>query len=354
MLNILNHFVGTRVLNRLEPETSHAIALCYLRLLNQRFSRMKSATHGLQTKICGMELSSPIGLAAGFDKNAEVFNATLSLGFGFVEVGTITPNPQTGNPKPRLFRLPEEEALINKMGFNNKGMLYVSKNARKPKLGIVGVNIGANAKSINKVLDYTNIFEFLANLFDYVTINVSSPNTKNLRELQKPEMLEKILKNVNSINLSFKRPAPIFIKIAPDLSENNVTEILDVCEENGVSGLIATNTTINPKDLKEPTSFEGGLSGKPLLRQSNNILELLAKRKNASTVLIGVGGIFSAKDIYEKIRIGASAVQIYTSFIYKGPRHIKQMEIELKKLLLNDGYSTIDSAVGDPLRSKRR
>ena len=297
-----------------------------------------------------MELASPIGLAAGFDKNADVFNATLSLGFGFVEVGTITPNPQTGNPKPRLFRLPDEEALINKMGFNNKGMLYVSKNARKPKLGIVGVNIGANAKSINKVLDYTSVFEFLAHLFDYVTINVSSPNTKNLRDLQKPELLEKILKNVKSINVSLKSPVPIFIKIAPDLYKNNIIEILNVCEENGVSGLIATNTTISSKTLKKPTSFEGGLSGKPLFKPSNNILRLLAKKKNASTALIGVGGIFSATDIYEKIKMGASAVQIYTSFVYNGPRHVKKMEVELKKLLLNDGYSTIDSAVGASLR----
>ena len=354
MQDILHHFIGTKILNRLEPETSHAIALCYLRLLNQRFSRMKSATHGLKTKICGMDLPSPIGLAAGFDKNADVFNATLSLGFGFVEVGTITPNPQNGNPRPRLFRLSEERALINKMGFNNKGMLYVSKNARKPKLGIVGVNIGANAESINKVLDYTTIFEFLAHLFDYVTINVSSPNTKNLRDLQKPELLEKILDNVKSINVSLKKQVPIFIKIAPDLSEKNATEILNVCEENGVSGLIATNTTTNPKTLKKPIKFEGGLSGKPLIEPSNKILKLLAKRKNASTVLIGVGGIFSAKDIYEKIRMGASAVQIYTSFVYNGPRHLKKMELELKNILLNDGYNTIESAVGDPLRSKRR
>ena len=297
-----------------------------------------------------MELASPIGLAAGFDKNADVFNATLSLGFGFVEVGTITPNPQTGNPKPRLFRLPDEKALINKLGFNNKGMLYVSKNARKPKLGIVGVNIGANAKSINKVLDYTSVFEFLAHLFDYVTINVSSPNTKNLRDLQKPELLEKILKNVKSINVSLKSPVPIFIKIAPDLYKNNIIEILNVCEENGVSGLIATNTTISSKTLQKPTSFEGGLSGKPLFKPSNNILRLLAKKKNASTALIGVGGIFSATDIYEKIKMGASAVQFYTSFVYNGPRHVKKMEEELKKLLLNDGYSTIDSAVGALLR----
>ena len=297
-----------------------------------------------------MELASPIGLGAGFDKNADVFNATLSLGFGFVEVGTITPNPQTGNPKPRLFRLPDEKALINKLGFNNKGMLYVSKNARKPKLGIVGVNIGANAKSINKVLDYTSVFEFLAHLFDYVTINVSSPNTKNLRDLQKPELLEKILKNVKSINVSLKSPVPIFIKIAPDLYKNNIIEILNVCEENGVSGLIATNTTISSKTLKKPTSFEGGLSGKPLFKPSNNILRLLAKKKNASTALIGVGGIFSATDIYEKIRLGASAVQIYTSFVYNGPRHVKKMEVELKKLLLNDGHSTVDSAVGALLR----
>ena len=350
MLNILHHYIGTKILNRIEPEISHAIALCYLRLLNQFVKKRKIGNPMLKTKICGMEVPSPIGLAAGFDKNAEVFNATLSLGFGFVEVGTITPDPQFGNPKPRLFRLPEEKALINRMGFNNKGMLHVSKIAEKPKLGIVGVNIGANAKSINKILDYTNVFEFIAHLFDYVTINVSSPNTKNLRDLQKPETLEKILRDVNTINVSLKRKVPIFIKIAPDLNESNVTEILSVCEENNVSGLIATNTTINPKNLKNPNSFEGGLSGKPLFNQSNKILRLLAKRKNASTVLIGVGGIFSASDIYEKIKLGASAVQIYTGFVYNGPIHIKKMEMELKNLLLSDGYNSIDGAVGALIR----
>ena len=350
MLNILHHYIGTKILNRIEPEISHAIALCYLRLLNQFVKKRKIGNPMLKTKICGMEVPSPIGLAAGFDKNAEVFNATLSLGFGFVEVGTITPDPQFGNPKPRLFRLPEEKALINRMGFNNKGMLQVSKIAEKPKLGIVGVNIGANAKSINKILDYTNVFEFIAHLFDYVTINVSSPNTKNLRDLQKPETLEKILRDVNTINVSLKRKVPIFIKIAPDLNDSNVTEILSVCEENNVSGLIATNTTINPKNLKTPNSFEGGLSGKPLFNQSNKILRLLAKRKNASTVLIGVGGIFSASDIYEKIMLGASAVQIYTGFVYNGPMHIKRMEMELKNLLLSDGYNSIDGAVGALIR----
>ena len=350
MLNILHHYIGAKILNRIEPEISHAIALCYLRLLNQFVKKRKIGNPMLKTKICGMEVPSPIGLAAGFDKNAEVFNATLSLGFGFVEVGTITPDPQFGNPKPRLFRLPEEKALINRMGFNNKGMLHVSKIAEKPKLGIVGVNIGANAKSINKILDYTNVFEFIAHLFDYVTINVTSPNTKNLRDLQKPETLEKILRDVNTINVSLKRKVPIFIKIAPDLNDSNVTEILSVCEENNVSGLIATNTTINPKNLKNPNSFEGGLSGKPLFNQSNKILRLLAKRKNASTVLIGVGGIFSASDIYEKIMLGASAVQIYTGFVYNGPMHIKRMEMELKNLLLSDGYNSIDGAVGALIR----
>ena len=346
MLNILYHYFGSKILNRIEPEIAHAIALFYLRLLNQLARKKKSVTPILKTKICGIELPSPIGLAAGFDKNSEVFNASLSLGFGFVEVGTITPEPQIGNSKPRLFRLPEEEALINRMGFNNKGMSYVSKTALMPKLGIVGVNIGANAKSINKILDFTIIFEFLAHQFDYVTINVSSPNTRNLRELQKPEMLEKILQNVNAVNVSLERQVPIFIKIAPDLNENNLIEILNVCEENKVSGIIATNTTVSPKTLKNPISFEGGLSGRPLFKPSNKILKILAKRKNASTVLIGVGGIFSAADIYEKIRMGASAVQIYSSFVYNGPMHLKKMEIDLENLLLADGYSSVEKAVG--------
>ncbi len=346
MMNILHHFFGTKLLNRVEPELAHSIAVCYLKLLHQ-LPKIKTRRNPLlETKICGIKCPSPIGLAAGFDKNAEIFNATLSMGFGFVEVGTITPDPQYGNLKPRLFRLPDEDALINKLGFNNKGMLYAAQNARKPRLGTVGVNIGANSKSINKVLDYITIFEFLAHLFDYVTINVSSPNTKNLRDLQKPESLEKILDNIKSINNSLKKKIPIFVKVSPDLSQNNAVEILNACEENDVSGLIATNTTISSKNLKRPVSFEGGLSGKPLFLPANKLLKVFAKKKKKSTILIGVGGIFSASDIYEKITIGASAVQIYTGFVYKGPMLLKKMELDLTNLLIKDGYSSINSAVG--------
>ena len=189
-----------KILRLLPPELSHTITINFLKYFKVRQKNIEDSI--LSQHLMGLDFINNIGLSAGFDKNAEVMHSMFSFGFGFLEVGTITPDPQFGNPKPRLFRLLEEHALVNKMGFNNKGMLYVSKIARKPKIGIVGVNLGANAKSIDKILDYKNVFEFLAHLFDYVTINVSSPNTKNLRDLQKPETLEKILKNVNKINFS--------------------------------------------------------------------------------------------------------------------------------------------------------
>ena len=202
MLRYLHYNFGVKLLNKIDPELAHSLVIAYFKHLyiNNTYPVENPI---LKTKICGLKLPNPIGLAAGFDKNAEIFNASLSLGFGFVEVGTITPEPQLGNTKPRLFRLNEELALVNRMGFNNKGMKGISPKSNKIRRGTVGINIGANANSINKILDYPKVFEFLASSFDYVTINVSSPNTKNLRDLQKPENLEKILVNIQSVNSQF-------------------------------------------------------------------------------------------------------------------------------------------------------
>ncbi len=353
MFRDLHYNFGTKLLNTIEPELAHRIAISFIKYCYLRKS-IPVASSVLTSKICGLDLGNPIGLAAGFDKNAEIFNSSFSFGFGFSEDGTITPEPQYGNKRPRLFRINEELALINRMGFNNRGMRNIRANLRKEKKGIVGINIGANAKSINKILDYSKVFEYLAYYFDYVTINVSSPNTENLRDLQKPENLEKILLNVQSLNSQLKKRLPIFIKLSPDLSFSNINEILNAGENCAISGIIATNTTTSREGLAgEYTSVRGGLSGKPLLQKSNKILAYIAKEKKKKTILIGTGGIFSANDLYEKILLGASAVQIYTAFIYKGPKLIKKLKEELEGLILADGHKNLSEAIGSYLKTKR-
>ncbi len=353
MLRDLHYNFGTKLLNTIDPELAHKLAISFLKYFYLSKSTLPDSNI-LKTKISDLEIMNPIGLAAGFDKNAEIFNPAISLGFGFTEVGTITPEPQYGNKRPRLFRISEELALINRMGFNNIGMKKIRANLSMEKKGVVGINIGANAKSINKILDYSKVFEFLASYFDYVTINVSSPNTENLRDLQKPENLEKILVNIQSLNLQLKKRLPIFIKLSPDLSFRNIEEILNAGENCAVSGIIATNTTTSRESLAEEyTSVRGGLSGKPLLQKSNKILEHIAKEKKKKTILIGTGGIFSANDLYEKIKLGASAVQIYTSFIYQGPRLLTKLKKDLESLILADGYKNLNEAIGSSLKTKR-
>ncbi len=353
MLRGLHYNFGTKVLNTIDPELAHGLAIAFFKYLYIT-ALPQSENNILNIKMCGLELKNPIGLAAGFDKNAEIFNSSLSLGFGFVEVGTITPEPQYGNKKPRLFRVPDQLALINRMGFNNKGMRKIASNLNKKKSGIVGINIGANANSINKVLDYSKVFEFLAHYFDYVTINVSSPNTEKLRDLQKPKNLEKILSNIQSLNSQLKKNLPIFIKLSPDLSPNHIREILNVVENYEVTGIIATNTSTSRESLTLANkSISGGLSGKPLFQKSNKILEQLGREKKKKTLLIGTGGIFSANDIYEKIKFGASAIQIYTSFVYKGPALLEKLKTELIELVKVDGYKSIQEAIGENLKVKK-
>jgi dihydroorotate dehydrogenase len=352
MLKHLRFNFGTKLLNRLDPELAHNLALLYLKTFY--FGQdVPPDDPALKTKIFDLPLKNPIGLAAGFDKNAEIFNPCFSLGFGFVEVGTVTPRQQYGNKRPRLFRLEKQFALINRMGFNNCGMQDISLRLKKSKRGVVGVNIGANADSINKILDYSKVFEFLASYFDFVTINVSSPNTKNLRDLQRPEKLEKIIINVQSINSQLQKKIPILVKVSPDISSNNINDILGVGEDNAIAGLIATNTTTARDRISEKyKTLGGGLSGKPLFCPSNKVLKQLAKKKKKETILIGTGGIFTADDIYEKICIGASAVQIYTAFTLKGPPLLKKLKKDLKTLLVKDGYSSLKEAIGCRYQSK--
>ncbi|MGC9599122.1 MAG: quinone-dependent dihydroorotate dehydrogenase [Minisyncoccia bacterium] len=310
----------------------------------------------LRVHAFGLSFKNPVGLAAGFDKNAEITPVLSALGFGFVEVGTITPRPQPGNPKPRLFRLPKDEAIINRMGFNGNGA-EAAKNNLMAHAGrrdcVLGVNIGKNKTTPNEnaVDDYETCFRTLSPLADYVAVNVSSPNTPGLRALQEKDALTKLLKALQRLNRDAKNQKPILLKIAPDLTEGQLNDVVDIVRETGTSGIIATNTTIARVDLgtsgaKVAAMGAGGLSGRPLRERSNEIIRYLYKRSRGTIPLVGAGGIFSAEDAYEKIRAGASLVEIYTGLVYEGPGLVKKIKKGLVKLLERDGFSSIEEAVG--------
>lgn len=287
----------------------------------------------LERNIMGLTFKNPVGLAAGFDKNAEVISEMEALGFGFVEIGTLTPKPQDGNPKPRLFRVSEDSALINRMGFNNKGVetatILLAK--RKSKI-IVGGNIGKNKVTPNEnaVDDYLICFEALFEVVDYFVVNVSSPNTPNLRALQEKEPLTNLLQTLQQKNLAKPQPKPILLKIAPDLTDSQLDDIVDIIQTTKIQGIIATNTTIDRTNLKTSTAMlneigAGGLSGKPLSLRSTTVIRYLRQKLGKKTVIIGVGGIFSAADALEKLEAGADLVQLYTGFVYEGAGLIREI-----------------------------
>ncbi len=305
--------------------------------------------------ILGLDFPNPIGLAAGFDKNAEVIKASFNLGFGFVEVGTVTPKPQTGNEKPRVFRLPNENAIINHLGFNNKGLIAVKKNLKNfRKLfyenKIIGVNIGRNKITENAIEDYIFCLENLGNLSSYITINISSPNTLGLRDLQLRDNIEKLIKRIKLKKLEIEsiHNKPILIKISPDLNEEQLRDIALISLANNIDGLIISNTTISrPGNLSsDQKQKQGGLSGKPLFNLSNKILKQMFELTNGQIPLIGVGGISNGSDCYEKIKSGASLVQIYTALIYSGPYLIDEIKKELVDLIKTDGYKNISEVIG--------
>ena len=293
----------------------------------------------LERELFGLKFKNPVGLAAGLDKNAEYIDELSALGFGFIEIGTLTPKAQAGNPKPRLFRLPADEGIINRMGFNNDGVEIAIKRlrARKSKV-LIGGNIGKNKITPNEkaFTDYKKCFEALFPFVDYFTLNISSPNTPNLRELQEKEPLKKLLTEVSKLNQQKGKPKPLLLKIAPDLNHSQLDDILEIVKEVGLDGIIATNTTIDRSELKTPKSEVesigmGGLSGKPLSHKSTEIIRYLHQKSQGSIPIIGVGGIHSAKDAIEKLKAGASLVQIYTGFIYNGPSLIKEINKEIIK-----------------------
>ncbi len=345
------HKLGTSLVKTLPPEMAHKAALRALALgLGPRHS---CDTTILKTELAGLSLPNPVGLAAGFDKDAQVPDAMLAAGFGFVEAGSVTPLPQAGNPRPRLFRLPQDKAVINRMGFNNKGLDVFAKNlwARQENPGIVGANLGANKDSDDRAADYLAGLAALWGLADYFTINVSSPNTPGLRDLQGGDALEDLLGRISEArqNLTGDQASPpIFLKVAPDLDFAQIERITEQARSYGMSGIIISNTTTaRPAHLKSPHKDEtGGLSGAPLMRPSTRILAEFYAASGGHMPLVGVGGIASGGDAYIKIRAGASAVQLYSALVYKGPGLAVEICRDLAARLQADGFSHMDEAVG--------
>ena len=342
-----------KILKSFPPELAHSITINLLKYFNFNLSTVDDPI--LSQHLIGLDFPNPIGLAAGFDKNAEVVKSMFYLGFGFIEVGTITPMPQKGNPKPRVFRLEEDNAIINSLGFNNKGSKKIRKNLSKirnsfAKNRIIGVNLGKNKSDYKLIDDYLIGMEELGGLASYITINISSPNTEGLRDLQLRGNIENLIKKIilKREEILTINKKPVFIKISPDLNEDQLRDIALIALANNIDGLILTNTTINrPKNLLSKNKiYKGGLSGKPLFSRSNDILKKMYNLTNGQITLIGVGGISNGSDCYEKIKSGASLVQLYTALAFSGPFLISKIKNELIDLIKTDGYKNISEVVG--------
>lgn len=340
------------LIHALDPERAHNLAMWALK--NRLVSGVPYNDPVLETTLWGKTFPNPVGQAAGFDKDVTAPMQSLALGFGFVEIGSVTPRPQPGNPKPRLFRLPEDEAVINRMGFNSAGADVAARRlARlppKPHPGIVAVNLGKNKETKDAAADYLIGVGKLARFADYLVINVSSPNTPGLRALQDKSELVSLVKKVRSA-LDAAVPdntPPLLVKVAPDLTDHDIADIADVAKSDAVDGLIATNTTIaRTMSLKNRNKNEtGGLSGRPLFQPSTNVLSALYRATNGTVPLIGVGGIASGADAYEKIRAGASLVQLYSAMVYEGPSLPGRICRTLAGLLKRDGFKNVSEAVG--------
>jgi len=290
----------------------------------------------LERNLFGLTFKNPVGLAAGMDKNAYLFDEMSNFGFGFIEIGTVTPKPQEGNPKKRLFRLKEDQGIINRMGFNNGGVNVAVERLKLKKTNIIiGGNIGKNKVTPNEnaIDDYLICFHALFDVVDYFVVNVSSPNTPNLRDLQEKEPLTKLLNQLQQENNTKQKRKPILLKIAPDLTDTQLLDIIDIIKITKIDGVIAANTTISREGLQSPNKTEtGGLSGKPLTNRSTEVIRFLAEKSNKAFPIIGVGGIHSAKDALDKIEAGADLVQVFTGFIYKGPKLVKEINKAILKL----------------------
>ncbi|MDB5132074.1 MAG: pyrD [Mucilaginibacter sp.] len=342
------YFLIKPLLFKFDPEKVHHFVTANLKRFN-RFPGGQALSRSLwglddqrlERNVFGLRFKNPVGLAAGFDKNAEMMGEMANLGFGFVEVGTVTPLPQPGNPKPRMFRLPDDDGLINRMGFNNDGVEVVAARLAafrakgSYKQLIIGGNIGKNKITPNEdaVSDYIKCFDRLFDVVDYFVVNVSSPNTPGLRKLQEKEPLMQLLGTLQKRNSKNGISRPILLKIAPDLTDEQLDDIVDIVQQSGIAGIIATNTTISREGLVSKDELKnetGGLSGKPLTKRSTEVIRYLSEKSKGAFPIIGVGGIHSAEDAIEKLQAGASLVQLYTGFIYEGPGLIKRIN---KKIL---------------------
>ncbi|MBT3543565.1 quinone-dependent dihydroorotate dehydrogenase [Flavobacteriaceae bacterium] len=332
------------VLFLFDPEWVHHTVFATLKAVNRipgmgslirTFYQVKDKR--LERKLFGLTFPNPVGLAAGFDKDAKLFQELFNFGFGFIEIGTLTPKPQLGNPKKRLFRLPEDQGLINRMGFNNEGVEVAVDRLKKNKNVLIGGNIGKNKVTPNEeaVSDYVYCFEALFPYVDYFVVNVSSPNTPNLRALQDKEPLTHLLQTLKTLNLKKPDPKPILLKIAPDLTDEQLMDIIDIITSVNIEGVIATNTTLSREGLLSQQKTEmGGLSGKPVADRSTEVIRFLSEKSNKAFPIIGVGGIHSPQDAIDKLEAGASLVQLYTGFIYEGPAVIKK----INKAILRSVY----------------
>lgn len=339
--------VGLRLLHRFDPETAHGMALAALRFGLAPSTGTVTSTR-LRTTLAGMTLANPVGLAAGFDKNATALRPLSRAGFGFIEVGAATPRPQAGNPKPRLFRLTQDRAVINRFGFNNDGMMAIAERLKdRPRDAVIGLNLGANKDSENRAADFATVLATCAAHLDFATVNVSSPNTEKLRDLQGKDALSALLAGVMQTRNGLDRPIPIFLKIAPDLTDGEIMDVAEVALGSGIDGLIATNTTLDRDGLTSAHRDEkGGLSGRPLFEKSTRVLTQLYRATDGKLPIIGVGGIASADDAYAKIKAGASAVQLYSALTYEGLSLVPRIAQGLEDLLKRDGFANVNDAVG--------
>ncbi|WP_170387363.1 quinone-dependent dihydroorotate dehydrogenase [Ruegeria atlantica] len=347
----LTEKLGLAILHKMDPETAHGMSI---KALKAGLAPMPGPVTSprLKTQVAGIDLPNPVGLAAGFDKNGEVLTPLSRTGSGFVEVGAVTPRPQPGNPKPRLFRLTEDKAAINRFGFNNEGMEAMARRlADRPKNAVIGLNLGANKDSDDRSGDFAKVLTHCAAHLDFATVNVSSPNTEKLRDLQGKAALSALLGGVIEARNELTRPIPIFLKIAPDLTEAELQDIADVAQETGVDAVIATNTTLSRDGLRSSHKDEtGGLSGAPLFEKSTRVVARLSQLTEGNIPLIGVGGISSAEQAYAKICAGASAVQLYTALVYGGISLVAEIAKGLDELLARDGFNSVAQAIG----SKRK
>lgn len=340
--------LGLAVLHRFDPERAHGLSIKALAAGLVSLPGVVTSDR-LRTTVAGLDMPNPVGLAAGFDKNANVVGPLSRAGFGFVEVGAATPRPQPGNPQPRLFRLTEDRAAINRFGFNNEGAEAIGARlaARKPTAVPVGLNLGANKDSADRAQDFARVLAVCGPHVDFATVNVSSPNTEKLRDLQGRAALSALLAGVMETRAALAHPIPVFLKIAPDLNPDELAEIAEVALASGVAGIIATNTTLSREGLISADRAQmGGLSGAPLFEKSTQVLAQLSVLTDGKLPLIGVGGVSSAEEAFVKILVGASAVQFYTAMVYQGISLAAKIARGLDALLEREGYACVADAVG--------